>query len=125
MLSWQPKNCFSTPRRRRQWYGLVGIDLEVKPGRYSLKGTVSFTDGQNVELEQVFQVLPKTFPVQRIQVEEKYVTLDPKAEKRCGRGIKEIESHLGNVHASETLARPLSRAGGEPTDEWFRKKAYR
>jgi len=72
---------------RDQWSGLVGIDLETQPGRYSLKGTVTFADGQTVELEQIFQVLPKAFPVQRIQVEEKYVTLDPKAEKRA-----EVES---------------------------------
>ena len=75
-----------------EWLGLVGIDLEAKPGRYSLKGTVSFTDGQKVELEQVFQVLPKTFPVQRIQVEEKYVTLDPKAEKRAEEESKKLKA---------------------------------
>ena len=76
----------------REWLGLVGIDLEAKPGRYSLKGTVSFTDGQKVELEQVFQVLPKAFPVQRIQVEEKYVTLDPKAEKRAEEESKKLKA---------------------------------
>ena len=75
-----------------EWLGLVGIDLEAKPGRYSLKGTVSFTDGQKVELEQVFQVLPKAFPVQRIQVEEKYVTLDPKAEKRAEEESKKLKA---------------------------------
>jgi murein DD-endopeptidase MepM/ murein hydrolase activator NlpD len=75
-----------------QWYGLVGIDLEIKPGRYSLKGTVTFTDGQKVELEQIFQVLPKKFPVQRIQVEEKYVTLDPTAEKRAEEESKKLQA---------------------------------
>ena len=75
-----------------QWSGLVGIDLETKPGRYSLKGTVTFADGQTVEVEQVFQVLPKAFPVQRIQVEEKYVTLDPKAEKRAEEESKKLQA---------------------------------
>ena len=73
----------------------MGIDLEAKPGRYSLKGTVSFADGQTVELEQAFQVLPKAFPVQRIQVEEKYVTLDPKAEKRAEEESKKLKAIWG------------------------------
>ncbi len=92
-LLWQPENCFSTPvPAQASGQVLVGIDLEAKPGRYSLKGTVSFTDGQTVELEQVFQVLPKAFPVQRIQVEEKYVTLDPKAEKRAEEESKKLKA---------------------------------
>ena len=75
-----------------KWLGLVGIDLETKPGRYTLKGTVRFADSQTVELEQAFQVLPKAFPVQRIQVEEKYVTLDPKAEKRAEEESKKLKA---------------------------------
>src|SRR6185295_15184948 len=61
-------------------------------GRYSLKGAVSFADGRTLKLEQAFQVLPKAFPVQRIQVEEKYVTLDPKAEKRSEEESKKLQA---------------------------------
>jgi biotin carboxyl carrier protein len=75
-----------------QWWGLIGIDLETKPGSYSLKGAVTFAGGQVLELEQVFQVLPKKFPVQRIQVEEKYVTLDPKTEKRAAEESKKLQA---------------------------------
>jgi len=74
------------------WLGMVGIDLETKPGSYSLKGTVVFENGHTVELEQVFQVLPKAFPVQHIQVEEKYVTLDPKAEKRVEEESRKLKA---------------------------------
>lgn len=86
------KVAFQTQAGLNEWTGLVGIDLETKPGRYSLKGTVSFTDGQAVELDQVFQVLPKAFPVQRIQVDEKYVTLDPKAEQRAEEESKKLQA---------------------------------
>jgi murein DD-endopeptidase MepM/ murein hydrolase activator NlpD len=75
-----------------EWSGLAGIDLEAKPGRYSLKATVKFVDGQTTELERAFQVLPKTFPTQHIQVEEKYVTLDPKAEKRADEEAKKLKA---------------------------------
>ena len=83
---------FRRPVGGVQWSGLVGIDLETKPGRYSLKATVTFVDGKTIELEQAFQVLPRTFPVQRIQVEEKYVTLDPKAEKRAEEEAKKLKA---------------------------------
>jgi murein DD-endopeptidase MepM/ murein hydrolase activator NlpD len=85
-----------------EWTGLVGIDLETKPGRYSLKGTVSFTDGQTVEVNQVFRVLPKTFPVQRIQVDEKYVTLDRKAEQRVEEESKKLQA-IWKVASSQQL----------------------
>ena len=75
-----------------QWSGLVGIDLETKSGSYSLKGTVTFADGQTIALEQTFRVLPKAFPVQRIQVEERYVTLDPEAEKRAAEESKRLQA---------------------------------
>lgn len=75
-----------------EWSGLVGIDLEIKPGRYSLRGTVTFADRQTVAVEQAFQVLPKAFPVQRIQVEEKYVTLDSEAEKRVEEESKKLQA---------------------------------
>jgi hypothetical protein len=84
------KILFQTQAGVNEWMGLVGIDLEIKPGPYSLKGTVSFADGQTVELDQAFRVLPKAFPVQRIQVDEKYVTLDPKAEQRVGEESKKL-----------------------------------
>ncbi|MGH9425369.1 MAG: M23 family metallopeptidase, partial [Terriglobia bacterium] len=86
------KVAFQTQTGLSEWTGLVGIDLEIKPGRYSLKGTVTFVDGQTVEVEQVFQVLPKAFPVQRIQVAEKYVTLDPKAEQRAQEESKKLQA---------------------------------
>lgn len=86
------KILFQTQDGVNEWMGLVGIDLEIKPGRYSLKGKVSFRDGQTVELDQGFRVLPKAFPVQRIQVDEKYVTLDPKAQQRVEDESKKLQA---------------------------------
>ena len=106
-----------------QWSGLVGIDLETKPGRYSLKGTVTFADGQKVELEQIFQVLPKAFPVQRIQVEEKYVTLDPKAEKRAEEESKKLQA-IWKVASPQKLwhGRFLSPVASQPTTGFGRRR---
>ena len=93
---------FQTQTGLNEWMGLVGIDLEIKPGSYSLKGTVTFADGQTAEVEQVVQVLPKAFPVQRIQVDEKYVTLDPKAEQRAEEESKRLQA-IWNLASPQKL----------------------
>lgn len=74
---------FHRTTSNRQWIALAGIDLETKPGVYSLKGVVTFQDGQTFRLEKSLRVLKKAFPVQRISVEEKYVTLAPEDQKRA------------------------------------------
>jgi murein DD-endopeptidase MepM/ murein hydrolase activator NlpD len=65
------------------WQALVGIDLETKPGRYSLTGTAVLLNAKSINLEKSIRILPKKFPVQRIAVDEKYVTLDPQDAKRA------------------------------------------
>ena len=74
---------FQPDTKRHWWRGLVGIDLETKPEGYSVRGSVRFVGGETVDVERNFQVLPKSFPVQRITVDEKYVTLDPSDQKRA------------------------------------------
>lgn len=75
-----------------RWSGLVGIDLETKPGEHTLKGTVTLAGGQTVGVEQDFRILPKTFPVQRIRVDEKFVTLDREAERRVAEETKKLQA---------------------------------
>jgi murein DD-endopeptidase MepM/ murein hydrolase activator NlpD len=65
------------------WQALVGIDLETKPGLYALTGTAVLPSARSINLEKSIRVLPKRFPVQRITVDEKYVTLDPEDAKRA------------------------------------------
>ncbi|MCI0722395.1 MAG: M23 family metallopeptidase [Acidobacteria bacterium] len=86
------KIVFQPQAKTDLWRALVGIDLETKPGRYFLTGSVTFHDGQTVEVEESIQVLPKAFPIQRIAVDDKYVTLDPQAEKRAEEESKKLQA---------------------------------
>jgi murein DD-endopeptidase MepM/ murein hydrolase activator NlpD len=86
------KLTFQASPNREQWWTLVGIDLETKPGRYSLKGNVIFQDGKTIDLERSLNVSRKAFPVQRITVNEKYVTLDPKNERRAEEEAKRLQA---------------------------------
>ena len=69
------------------WYGLVGIDLEAKPGdfRILLRGTE--LSGGPVETTYDMTLLDKKFPTRNLSVEPKYVSppkeeLDRIAEER-------------------------------------------
>jgi murein DD-endopeptidase MepM/ murein hydrolase activator NlpD len=74
------------------WVGLAGIDLETKVGRYTLDGAVGFEGGTSQVFARSLQVAPKNFPVQRIKVEERYVTLGSEDSKRAEEENKKLET---------------------------------
>jgi murein DD-endopeptidase MepM/ murein hydrolase activator NlpD len=74
------------------WRVLLGIDLDTKPGTYVLKGKAILANSQSVNLEKRLRILPKKFPVQRITVEEKYVTLDPSDAKRADEESQKLQT---------------------------------
>ena len=74
------------------WVGLAGVDLETKVGRYALEGAVSFEGGTSQAFARSLQVAPKNFPVQRIRVEERYVTLGSEDSKRAEEENKKLET---------------------------------
>jgi murein DD-endopeptidase MepM/ murein hydrolase activator NlpD len=76
----------------REWIGLVGVDLETKAGHYSIQGVLTFEDGGSQPFERHVQIVPKRFPVQRISVEEKYVTLSPEDSRRAEQESKKLEA---------------------------------
>jgi murein DD-endopeptidase MepM/ murein hydrolase activator NlpD len=57
-----------------QWTGLVGIDLETKPGRYTVTLNGIDTGGNSVAARDVLTVIAKKFPTRELTVDEKYVT---------------------------------------------------
>ncbi len=76
----------------REWIGLAGVDLETKAGRYSIQGVLSFEEGPSQPFERHVRIVPKRFPVQRIRVDEKYVTLNPEDSKRSEAESRKLEA---------------------------------
>jgi len=56
------------------WTGLVGIDLETKPGRYKVTLLGADEDGKSVATHDMLAVKDKKFPTRELTVEPKYVT---------------------------------------------------
>jgi murein DD-endopeptidase MepM/ murein hydrolase activator NlpD len=67
--------------RPDRWFGLVGIDLEAKPGRAALR-VVGQGSGATVQNTVTLIVQPKDFPVRRLQVEDRYVSPPPEVQAR-------------------------------------------
>ena len=56
-----------------KWTGLLGIDLETKPGSYPVRLNGIDGDGKTVSTQDILSVVQKKFPTRRLTVEEKYV----------------------------------------------------
>jgi len=69
----------------RRWRALVGIDLETRPGRYTL--TVATRSGRAV---RPLEVQPHAFPTRRLTVDPDLVNPPPEARERIERETREL-----------------------------------
>jgi len=60
------------------YFVFLGLDLGLQPGIKTLVVTAQLEDGTLGTLQREIQVIPKDFPVEKLRVEQKYVT--PPAE---------------------------------------------
>jgi murein DD-endopeptidase MepM/ murein hydrolase activator NlpD len=56
------------------WSGLVGIDLETKPGSYKIRLSGIDAKGKSVSTHDILAVKAKKFPTRELTVDSKYVT---------------------------------------------------
>ena len=92
-----------------RWEALAGVDLESKPGLYSLTGTLWMSDGRAQPIRKSIRVLPKKFPVQRIRVKQKYVTLNRRDSERAAREHRQLTEIWESATARRMWAEPFIR----------------
>lgn len=88
---------FYPGRSRQVWQGLIGIDLDTKPGRYSLALQCTPLKGEPFEGSYALPVRDKKFPSRRLTVDEKYVTPPPEEEERIRRESRQVEQIFSSV----------------------------
>lgn len=93
----------------KRWEALAGVDLESKPGLHSLTGTVWMSDGRSKPIKKSLRVLPKKFPVQRIRVQQKYVTLNPRDSERAAREHRQLTEIWQSATARRMWEEPFIR----------------
>ncbi|MEW5975345.1 MAG: M23 family metallopeptidase [Acidobacteriota bacterium] len=89
------------------WQGLIGIDLETKPGTYVLRGEVELDGGGTLDFNKPVRIAFKKFPVQRIRVNEKYVSLSPEDSERASNETKKLSQLWGSSSANKLWNGPF------------------
>jgi len=59
------KISFFPESRGQLWNALVGIDMQTKPGRQIIRGTVGYRDHTSAAFEESLEISPKEFPEAR------------------------------------------------------------
>lgn len=104
-LHWQEKVIPYT-HAGKEWFTVVGLDLDMKPGSYT--GDVRVTKKGAVEHRSVkIDVKAVKFPVEHLQVAEKYVELSPENTERALREAKELEAIHGTVSGEALWTQPF------------------
>jgi len=83
------------------WQGLIGIDGEVKAGRYPVEIRATGIDGQPRHAAHILEIQGKQFPTRVLSVDEKYVTPPESVQER----IKLESQRMDQLFASHTPRR--------------------
>ena len=94
------------------WQGLIGIDLDVRPGSYAVAVLITPAGGPRIAASRAFVVAPKRFPTRRLRVAPKYV--DPPAGE-VARILSEAAT-LNAIYARASTPREWPRAFRTPVD---------
>ena len=86
------KISFFPDSRRQQWNALVGVDMQTKPGRHIIRGTVGYQDHTSAPFEESLEILSKEFPEERVEVDEEYVTPSAENLKRAEAETRRLEA---------------------------------
>ena len=78
-----------------EFLGLIGIDLDMKPGSYPIVFTPVYADGHHERVIKEILVVAKEFPVKKLWVDEKYVTPPPEALSRIREESQLLEEIYG------------------------------
>ncbi len=81
----------------RNWTGLLGIDLETKPGKYSVVLTGVDRSGTSISVRDVLVVSAKKFPTRELNVDQKYVTPPADVMNRIKREREKVNAIFASV----------------------------
>jgi murein DD-endopeptidase MepM/ murein hydrolase activator NlpD len=91
------------------WLGLVGIDLDTKPGRYKARINGIDKDGKSVASEALLEVKAKIFPTRKLTVDGKYVTPPPETLSRIEEERKRVNAIFASITAEKLWDGPFMR----------------
>ncbi len=116
--------CFETADPLR-WSGLVGIDLDTKPGRYVVKVAGLDADGKAVTVEYPVTVAPKAFATRALTVDERYVSPPREALARIQKESEKVRALLDVVSPGRYWTGPfVLPVPGKPISDFGKRSVY-
>ena len=88
-------------RNRRTWQALVGIDLDVAPGAYTLSVEAQ-SDGRSIHASRMLRVLRRKFPTRTLRVDEAFVNPPAAVQQRIEQDAAALR-HVWQTPAPERL----------------------
>ncbi len=82
-----------------RWTGLLGIDLDTKPGRYQVKLSGEGTGGSAVVGQYALTVSARSFPTRRLTVDENFVSPPVSVQARIKAEAAKVSAIFNSVAA--------------------------
>jgi murein DD-endopeptidase MepM/ murein hydrolase activator NlpD len=107
------------------WSGLIGIDLETKPGRYVVSVTGLDADGKAVTVEYPLTVAPKKFATRTLTVDERFVSPPREALARIQQESERVRGIFDAVSPERYWTGPfVPPVPGRPISEFGKRSVY-
>jgi len=108
-----------------KWSGLIGIDLDTKPGRYVVNVTGLDVDGKAVTVEYPITVAPKTFATRTLTVDPQFVTPPREALARIQKESERVRAIFDAVSPERYWTGPfVLPVPGRPISEFGKRSVY-
>jgi hypothetical protein len=116
--------CFQAANPTR-WSGLVGIDLDTKPGTYVVTVTGLEADGKSMAVDYPVTVAPKVFATRTLTVDPKFVSPPPEVLPRIRRESETVRAILEVVSPARHWDGPfLLPVPGKVISEFGKRSVY-
>ena len=108
-----------------KWTGLVGIDLDTKPGRYVVRLSGEDAAGAPATAQYALTVTAKKFPTRELTVDEKFVSPPPEAQARIKLESEKVRAIFEVVSRERYWSGPFRvPVPGSPISEFGKRSVY-
>jgi murein DD-endopeptidase MepM/ murein hydrolase activator NlpD len=116
--------CFETADPLK-WSGLIGIDLNTKPGPHVVNVTGLDADGKAVTVEYPMAVLPREFATRTLTVDERFVSPPREALARIQKESEKVRAIIDSVSPARYWRGPfVLPVPGRPISEFGKRSVY-
>ena len=110
---------------QKRWQGLLGIDLQKKPGRYKIDVELTTTEGASLRKSYPITVSPKDFPTRHLKVASNFVAPPESVLERILDETKRVAQIFGATAPQRLWEGPFEApVPGSTTSSFGRRSVF-